>query len=286
LWYKEGRKMSIKKLLALFGVLALVTLACGFTVDLSNPASSTPTNQITNMDQVSTMVAQTLQALTQEALLSTPASTPTPAGSATPINTPLPPTLSVSVATNCYAGPSTHYGFVITIYPGTIVTVVGKDTADNYWIIDVPGYPGTLCWLSGQYASVSGDTNYLPAPATTVILYSLSEPTNLRVSCSRPAPRPTPTAGGTPWPWHGGDGGWGYGYGGGGTVVLRWRNTDPNQTQVRIYRDGYRITTLGGGATSYSDSFGEWHGGVTYGVQAVNSYAVSSIVTVDTGNCR
>jgi len=196
--------MPIKKLLALFGILALVTLACGFTVDLGNSASSTPT-QITSMDQVSTMVAQTMQALTQEALLSTPASTPTPAGSATLINSPLPPTLSVGVATNCYAGPNTNYGFVITIRPGTTVTVVGKDTADNYWIIDVPGYPGTVCWLSGQYASVSGDTNYLPAPATPQppIYYT----SNINVNCYRLAPWPRYGGSRTHWPRHGG-GGW------------------------------------------------------------------------------
>ncbi|HUH96787.1 MAG TPA: hypothetical protein VLZ89_05475 [Anaerolineales bacterium] len=276
---------AIEKLLALFCILASVTLACSFTVDLGSSPASTPTHPVTGMDQVSTMVAQTLQALTQEALAATPANTSTPTATATPTNTPLPPSLSVSVATNCYAGPSTHYGFVITIYPGTTVTVVGKDPADNYWIIDVPGYPGTLCWLSGQYAAVNGDTIDLSVPATTVIVaYTLSEPTNLRVSCTRNN-WPTPT--GTP-PWHGG-GRWG---GGQETAVLRWRNTDPDQTGVRVYRDGHRIATLGRGATSYTDSFSgwgwgwHWDDGVTYGVQAFNSYEVSSIVSVDAGNCR
>ena len=274
--------MIVKKLLALFGVLELVTLACGFTVDLGTSSSSTPTATPSGSDQVSTMVAQTLDALTQEALLATPADTSTPSITPTPTNTPLPPTLSVSVATNCYAGPSIHYGFVITIYPGTTVTVVGKDPTDNYWVIDVPGYPGTNCWLSGQYASVNGDTTDLSVPATTVIVAYLSEPTNLRVSCIRHN-WPTPTPGGS---WH-----WGNGWGGGaGTAVLHWRNTDPDQTNVRVYRNGYRIATLGRGATSYTDNFSgwgrNWGWDVTYGVQAINSYEVSGIVTVDTGNCR
>jgi len=279
--------MTVKKLLTLFCILALVTLACSFTVDLGASPSSTPTNQLTGMDQVSTMVAQTLQAFTQEALLATPANTATPTITPTPTqtNTPIPSTLSVSVATDCYAGPSTHYGFVITIYPGMTVTVIGKDSTDNYWIIDVPNYPGTLCWLSGQYASVTGDTNALPAPATPVIsIYTLDEPTNLRVSCTRhnwPTPTGTPT-------WHNGHG-W---QGGDATVVLHWRNTDSSQTGVRIYKDGYRVTTLGGGATSFTDNFSgwgwgwNWGDGTTYGVQAVNSYAVSSIVTIDTSNCH
>ena len=276
--------MTVKKFLVLFCILALVTLACGFTVDLGTSSSSTATPTSSGPDQVSTMVAQTLSALTQEALLATPAETATPIATAAIANTELPTTLSVSVATNCYAGPSTSYGFVITIYPGTSVTVVGKDTADNYWIIDVPGYPGTVCWLSGQYASVSGDTNDLSVPATTAILYALSSPDDLRISCHRPAWTPLPTPGpGTPWPHH-----WGYGWqGGGGSVVFHWRNTDPDQTNVLVYRDGYRVATLGGGATSYSDGGGwDWRGGVTYGVQAINSSAVSSIETISTGNCR
>ncbi len=285
--------MAVKKVFALFCILALAMLACGVTVDLGTSSpTSTPTSSLSSSDQVSTMVVQTLQALTQQALLATPADTSTPTATATVTNTSDPPTLSVSVATDCYAGPSTHYGFVITIYPGTIVTVVGKDPSDNYWIIDVPGYPGTTCWLSGQYASVSGDTTDLSAPATTTILYALSAPDDLRISCSRPSrpawtPFPTPGPG-TPWPHHSGNGwqggnGW---HGSGGKVVFSWRNTEPTQTNVLVYRDGYRVATLGGGATSYSDGSG-WNGdGVTYGVQAINSYAVSSIETIDTGNCR
>ncbi|HUI90155.1 MAG TPA: hypothetical protein VLX61_15660 [Anaerolineales bacterium] len=272
----------IKRLFALFGVLALATLACSFTVDLGTSPSGAATPTLSGGNEISTMVAQTLESLTQEAAAATPADTSTPAATPTPTNTPLPPTLSVSVATNCYAGPSTHYGFVITIYPGMTVTVTGKDIADDYWIIDVPNYPGTICWLSGQYASVSGDSNNVPVPATPVIsIYTLDEPTNLRVACHRVA-WPTPT--GTPPPW------WGHGWHGGYvTVVLHWRNTDPDQTGVRIYRNGYRITTLGGGATSFTDDSGGWGGwgwnggGATYGIQAVNSSEVSSIVT---GSCN
>jgi hypothetical protein len=193
---------AVKKLLVLFCTLALVTVACGFNVDLGSLSpSSTPKNQPASMDPVSTMVAQTLQALTQDAPTNTP--TPTLDATATPNNTPDPPTLSVSLATDCYAGPSTNYGFVSIIRPGTIVTIIGKDTIDNYWIIDVPGYPGTTCWLSGQYASVSGDTSDLPAPATP---QPPSYTLNTSGSCYRPAH----------WPWHGGSGHWSW-HGGSGT---------------------------------------------------------------------
>ena len=269
--------MAIKKLLIAVCVLALITMACSITVDLGSSTSSTPTSSLSVMDQVSTMVAQTLQAMTQEAALATPADSATPTITPTPTqtNTPVPSSLSVSVATNCYAGPSTHYGFVITIYPGVTVTVVGKDVADNYWIINVPNYPGTICWLSGQYASVTGDTDALSQPATPAIsIYTLEEPSGVRVSCNKTV-FPTPT--GTPPPW------WGHGWWGGEiTAIIHWRNNDPDQTGIRVYRDGYRIATLGRGATSYTDNFGghwEWNWNLTYGVQAFNSSEISSIVS-------
>jgi uncharacterized protein YraI len=193
--------MRANKTIAFFCMGALVMLACGLTVDLGTSPSSTPTQQSAYVNQVSTTVAQTLQALTQTALLAVPANTSTPAATATA----LPASLSVSLATNCYAGPSTHYGMVYTIRPGTTVTVVGKDTADNYWIIDVPGYPGTVCWLSGQYASLSGGFSNLPAPATPVApSYSMGWWTDRDDWCSRYSHH----GGWSHDPHHWGDRGW------------------------------------------------------------------------------
>ena len=176
--------MRVNKLLALFCIGAFVMVACSVTVDLGASPSSTPTQQDTDVNQVSTRVAQTLQASMQTALFASSANSATPAVTATASSTPMPPTLSVGVATNCYTGPNANYAFVITIRPGTTVTVVGRDTADNYWIIDAPGYPGTICWLSGQYASISGDTSNLSAPATPVPPYTLAEPANPDGWCS------------------------------------------------------------------------------------------------------
>jgi hypothetical protein len=263
-----------RRYLSLICMLTLAILACSVTVDLGTSAVSTPARHLSAQDNVSTMVAQTLQAYTQAALSATPANTPVPSSTPTPTNTAIPPTLSVSVATNCYAGPRTNYGFVITVRPGTIVTVVGKDTADNYWIIDVPGYPGTICWLSGQYASVSGDTASLLAPATPEVSnYTLSEPRNLRVSCWSESDSGTPD----PW-WH---------HESETTVNFRWTNTDPDQSGVRVYRNGWRVATLGAHASSYTDTlFHDWRHGVTYGVQAFDGTQVSSIVTIDLRRCR
>ena len=206
--------MRLNKLLAIFCVGALMMVACSVTVDLGASPSSTPTQQDPDVNQVPTMIAQTLQAFTQTALYATPTNTSTPIATATASGTPMPSTLSVSVATNCYTGPNTNYGLVITIRPGTTVTVVGKDTPDNYWVIDVPGYPSTTCWLSGQYASVSGDISDLPAPAAPPlpsIVYNNSSAWCGYYSHSRWW---THWRHGSSWSHHWGRGGWNGGSGG------------------------------------------------------------------------
>lgn len=219
-----------------------------------------PTQGLSSQDQLGTMVAQTLQALTQQAASATPTNTATPTYMTTPTNIAAPATLSVSASTDCYTGPSTHYGRVTTLYPGMTVTIVGKDTPDNYWVINVPNYPGTVCWLSGQYASVTGDTNNVPVPATPIASNS-SEPPS-----------------GTPEAWSHNPSEW--------AVMLRWVSTDPDQTAVRVYRNNRHIATLGAHASVYTDVFlHNWHWDVTYGVQAVNSSEVSSIVTVEVDHC-
>lgn len=264
--------LPVRQSLVLLCILALVMLACGASVDFGTLPFAGP--QLPLQGQVSTSVAQTMEALTLEALSkAATAAAALPTATPTPTNTPLPATLSVSAATNCYAGPRTNYGFVITIRPGTIVTVEGKDTADNYWIIDVPDYPGTVCWLSGEYASVVGDTANLSSPATPLAsIYTLSEPKNLRISCD------SDSSGGGSWWDDNSD--W--------TVVFRWTNTEPHQAGVRVYRNGWRIATLGGHASSFTDAFRhhDRRDGVTYGVQAYSGSAVSSIVSTSIRHCR
>src|ERR1700690_1142907 len=122
---------SNKRIIAAFSIFAVTVLACGVSFDLgTSPASipsNTPTLQQSYQDQLATIVAATLEALTAEAPTATPTSTPAP--------TAIPPTLSVSADTNCYAGPATSYGFVITVHPGTIVVGMGKNSAENYYVI-------------------------------------------------------------------------------------------------------------------------------------------------------
>jgi hypothetical protein len=275
--------LSNKRILVAFSIFAVTALACGVTFDLgTSPASvpsNTPTVQQSYQDQLATIVAATLQELTAEAPTATPTSTPAP--------TVIPPTLSVSADTNCYAGPGTSYGFVITVHPGTIVVPVGKDTAANYWVIETPNYPGSTCWLSGAYAILTGDISSLPeVPPSSLTTYTLSEPKSLKVSCTS-----TDISSDDDHHW-----GWGWHHGNSGfhdnssdwTVYFSWRNTEPNAYYVRVYRNGYLLATLGAHASSYTSTFRHWghyYDEVTFGVQAVKGNQVSSIETIDVRHC-
>ena len=262
-----------KKTLTAFSILTVMALACGMSVDLGTNPAATATSGASGLNQVATVVAQTLQAYTQQA----PAVTATPSPTGTPVPTTTPPTLTVSTDTICYAGPGTNYGMVITLHPGTIAVVLGKNTAVNYWLIATPNYPGSTCWLSGQYATISGDASNLseatPVPVNT---YTLSEPRALNVSCSS---QPI-----TDDDHHHHDGD--HNNSADWTVNLRWKNTEPNAYSVYVYRNGRLIDTLGAHGSSITDEFRHRrHQTVTYGVQAVKGLEVSSIVTIDVRHC-
>src|SRR5512135_2964769 len=200
----------------------------------------------------------------------TPVPTDTPTDTPIPTATPAQPMLSVSAATNCRTGPSINYSVVYILRPGITVLVVGKDLPDNYWIIAVPGYPGTVCWLWGQYAMLTGDLGSLPPPATPQpSYYTLGEPKNVSATCSS-EPYDSDDEAST---W---------------TVTLHWTNTEPMQTGVRIYRYGRQIATLRGFPRTFTNRFihYDFHPGVRYGIQAYNASGYSSIVWISFHNCH
>ncbi len=71
-----------------------------------------------------------------------------------------PPTISVSIATNCRYGPSADYPILLAFFPGDTASVIGKYTPTNYWVITTSN--GYTCWLWGQNAIVTGNINSVP----------------------------------------------------------------------------------------------------------------------------
>lgn len=144
-----------KGLIFLVSVLAAAALACNFP-------SVTPTPTIDVYATVTSMIALTqggaqtpTVAVTQ--FTNTPVLTPT----ITLTFPPSVPTVSVSVDTNCRAGPGIVYDRLAGLFVGEKAEVIGKYTSVTpaYWIVRIGS---VTCWLWGQYATVEGNTANLP----------------------------------------------------------------------------------------------------------------------------
>jgi hypothetical protein len=152
-------------------VFVIVSLACAVT---NVPA---PTEDINSLGTA--VMATMVSAATQTALavipvdivdtattmptftpMFTPTVTLTPSQVFTP--TPAVPLVSVSVATNCRVGPGKVYDRVGALMVGEVAEVVGRNEAGNYWYIRNPRQSNGLCWLWGEYATVTGNFTSLP----------------------------------------------------------------------------------------------------------------------------
>ena len=116
------------------------------------------------------------------------------------------PLVSVSMATDCRTGPGQVYDPVGVLNPGQVSEAVGLSPEGDYWLIRDPASPTTLCWLGGEYVTVTGDPSGLPVsfppPTPTLVVSQVGCPTPIGggstpVSCSSPAGGcPTPIGGG------------------------------------------------------------------------------------------
>ena len=285
-----------KKLLA--ASMACVLVACTLPVtatpspsqaeDAVALAVKTVQAQLT-VDAAVQILTQAAAVLTAQAqgqspqLTLTPTSQPTGVPSATPELAPTSGSITVSVSqdSNCRAGPGTQYQILGVLHVGQTALVVGKNTANGYWIIQNPDAPGQ-CWLWGKFATTQGDPSTLsemtPPPPPPTATFTPVPPT----ATTAPAGPPTPTVNpiiqlpgffkpaapsnlqgsafcqsGLPVFF----------------VMLTWQDNSSNESGFRVYRDGKYPLTLAANTTSYKASSGS---GVLFGVEAYNSFGASS----------
>jgi len=111
-----------------------------------------------------------------------PTDTPTPSLSPTPLftSTPLTPQITVSVPTNCRAGPGKIYDRMGALLVGDVAQVYGRNSAGTYWYIRIPNSATVFCWLWGEYATLSGNTLavpiFTPPPTPTSTITSTPSP--------------------------------------------------------------------------------------------------------------
>jgi len=96
------------------------------------------------------------------------------------------PLVSVSLATNCRAGPGVNYDYLGGLLESEQAEIVGRDKNGYYWVIKNPDAPGT-CWISDQYATVVGPTDHLP------VMTPPPTPTPPRTATYTPTKTFTPT---------------------------------------------------------------------------------------------
>jgi hypothetical protein len=243
--------MKLQKTILIFSsTLILSMLACNLGVQA--PSSTSPSPR----DAAATIVAQTLQAQGLPTSAGQVLNSPAPAATATQetsatatLSTPI---LTINQATNCRSGPSTNYDIITSAPAGTKAEIVGKDTADNYWLIKTPNGTGT-CWMSGEYATPGGD--YASLPETTPEAPTPGVPARpgslyFKYSCTNNATTVTTT--------------------------LTWSDNANNETGYHVYRSDTMIADLPANSTSYVDTTNITYGStLTYYVEAYNAAGAS-----------
>ena len=268
------------------GLLVFSILACNISASPNNLQTEAAAT-ITALMAMQQTPTGTLQAST--GTLESPAATFTPSGVQ----------VSVTSTTNCRTGPAVYYDLVLTMDPGQTLPVIGKNASMNYWIVSNPA--GGTCWLWGQNAVITGNTNSLPEypapPAPTSKPTRTPKPSATPTFKFKPFPltfivhlpgAPTNLLGSRTNPCDSGFNGatpiWIEAY------TLTWTDNATDETGYRVYRNGSLVDTIAANSTHYSNTF-EYDQGTggplydTFGVEAYNNFGASPRPTWDINRC-
>jgi hypothetical protein len=236
--------------------LLLLLSACTFPGLSSEPSLE---------DQAATFVAMTLNASapaepaeTPQATL--PANSPTqtaisgPAGTITPTYSV--PMLEVEEPTNCRSGPGQNFEVITVFQSGANAEIVGRYQDNNWWLINNPFGSGT-CWISGEFATVSGSESTVkvvtPPPPATADLPAPPSISNWEYFCSLGSSGPNIT------------------------FNLTWSDRAVDETGYRIYRNNELVTELPPNSGSFSEVVDiERNEKLTYRLEVFNSTGASS----------
>jgi hypothetical protein len=252
-----------------------VTLLLSLFLITALSACNLPSAQGTPTPDIDLTVTAQLQLL-DTATPGFPTETATPEFTSTPGFTPTPSatTVTVSVNTNCRTGPSTQYDLVGGLNVGQTAEVVGKNSAvANYWVVRLSG--GAVCWLWGQYATVTGNTANLPeypvppTPTPSLTPTATSTPNPPAAPSNLNANKACTTTGAPP----------GFYYAGG---TITWQDNSNDETGFNVYVGANLNGTTAANVTTHPIPPLLVTGGqpITMGVEAFNSGGKSTKVEI------
>lgn len=239
----------MKKLLAGICILTLAVLACNLVDKELTPSSP-------SRPAIATAVAQTMQAA-EGASPTAPTVFDTP-----PLMTPSPsatPMAVVKAIAYCRSGPAETYKSVTNVNPNQIAAVLGKDSAGDYWLIEIAS---AECWVAAQDVAISGNTQNIPTvtPPPSTATGVPAAPSSLTYSYSCPSLTEA-------------------------TITLTWKDAANDESGYHVYRDENLIADLPANSTTYTDNTSRSPGSVfSYSVEAYNSVGASGQRT--TGSFR
>lgn len=142
-------------------MLLIASLACSQPGTVSTLDPNAPQTAIVEtihaIQTASTPTQSPVATLTPELLTATLSSSLTPE----PTGTPTTPQISVSLDTFCRLGPGVSYEKVGILLVGETTEIVGRDSTGLYWYVRNPDVGIDFCWMSGEYAIISGNTSIL-----------------------------------------------------------------------------------------------------------------------------
>jgi uncharacterized protein YgiM (DUF1202 family) len=167
--------MKKRERILIFTLVLALFLACACSFSL--PVNPTPTLDIIavqlaqhTIEAAFTETALVLQPVTQTFEAPSATSTPIPTRKQTAtitlsVSTPteIAPVVSVSINTNCRSGPNIVYDYQGALLVGERTIVIGKHPEKAWLLVKNPDKEGN-CWITSQYATVSGDISNLPVP--------------------------------------------------------------------------------------------------------------------------
>ncbi|MBM3123446.1 MAG: hypothetical protein FJZ87_00065 [Chloroflexi bacterium] len=91
--------------------------------------------------------------------------------------------IPAGVALNCRTGPHKAWQVVTVLPPDQGVEIAGQSEDGAWWYVKNPVQPGGFCWISAEFAKVTGNVNNVPkiAASPAPLIYPTPEPSITRI---------------------------------------------------------------------------------------------------------